>query len=127
MEKRHLPWPESHGRGSVTSCCSDCPALEKGEFQCCSRLAHSPGAGVGAMALPVVALAQLPEIEVCSQALLGGLLLRPGLAVQAGLESHATLQPAFVWAGGRQHSLLVLAGNSIYFFPSVRALSHSIV
>lgn len=79
------------------------------------------------MALPVIALAQLPEIEVWSQALLGGLLLRPGLAVQAGLESHATLLPAFVWAGGRQCSLLVLAGNGIYFFPSVRALSRSIV
>lgn len=79
------------------------------------------------MASLVVALAQLPEIRVWSWAFSGGLLLRPGLAEQAGLESHAALLPVFVWAGGRQHSLPALAGSSIYFFPSIRALSRPIV
>lgn len=118
LEEHHLLWPDSHGCGSVTSYCSDRPALRKGELQRGSWLARSHGAGVGAVASPVVALAQLLEPRVWSRALWGGLL---------PWQSHATLLPVFVWAGGRQHGLPVLAGNSIYFFSSARALSRCIV
>lgn len=66
-----MPWPASHGCGSGTSCCSDRPALGKGELQ------HgSPGTGGWAVALLGVNLSQMPEIGVWSQAPPGGLLPR---------------------------------------------------